>query len=67
MIWKIFENFDYFTKNAPVQPILDQKFSNFLRIILDPKEVFPLNFIEFGKHGNLCRAAFYCIQNYDFS
>ena len=28
MIWKIFENFDYFTKNAPVQPILDQKFSN---------------------------------------
>jgi hypothetical protein len=28
-------HFDCFTKNAPAQPILDQKFSNFLWIILD--------------------------------
>jgi hypothetical protein len=42
-----------FTKNAPVQPILDEKFSIFLWIILDPLEVFPTNFIEFGTHGNL--------------
>jgi hypothetical protein len=48
-----------FTKNAPVQPILDEKFSNFLWIILDLKEVLPPNFFEFGTHGNLCRGAFY--------
>jgi hypothetical protein len=42
-----------FTKTAPVQPIFDEKFSNFLWIILDPLEVFPPNFIEFGTHGIL--------------
>jgi hypothetical protein len=47
-----------FTKTAPVQPKLDEKISNYLWIILDPKEVFPPNFIEFGTHGNLCRGAF---------
>jgi hypothetical protein len=29
-----------------------------LWIILEPREVFPPNFIEFGTHGNLCRGAF---------
>jgi hypothetical protein len=48
-----------FTKNVPVQPILDEKFSNFLWIILDLKEVLPPNFIEFEAHGNLCRGASY--------
>jgi hypothetical protein len=47
-----------FTKNTPVKPILDEKLSNFLWIILDPLEVFPSNFIEFGTHGNLCLGAF---------
>jgi hypothetical protein len=59
MILKIFVNLTIFIKNAPVQPILDEKFSNFLLIILDLKEVFPPNSIEFGTHGNSCIGQLY--------